>query len=93
MSDIGVLGVLGNAPIVFVSMDGHDGPGTVSPINEADGWRLGGTTSVCCAHCSAMDFWFIIYPVIHVFKDPVLDTNIYSRFFGLSFYCAQYLNT
>ena len=22
-----------------------------------------------------MDFWFIIYPVIHVFKDLILDTN------------------
>ena len=94
MSDIGILGALGkvNAPIAFHAhalMNGHDhGPRAVSPIDEADCWRLGGMTSVCYAHCTALleYIWFIIYPVIHVFKGPVLDTNTVD--FGWSLYCA-----
>ena len=93
MTDIGILVVLGNAPIVFHAhalLNDRDRPRAISPIDEADCWRLGGTTSVCYAHCSAMDFWSIIYPVIHVFKDQVLDTNTVD--IRWSFYCAQYLN-
>ena len=37
------------------------------------------------------DIWFIIYPVVHVFKDQILATNTVD--FGWSFYCALYLNT
>ena len=37
-----------------------------------------------------MDIWFIIYPVVHVFKDQILATNTVD--FGWSFYCALYLN-
>ena len=33
------------------------------------------------AGCSAMDIWFIIYPVVHVFKDLGPDSSYeYSRF-------------
>ena len=37
-----------------------------------------------------MDIWFIIYPVVYVFKDQILATNTVD--FGWSFYCALYLN-
>ena len=47
-------------------------------------------TSGCYVHCSAMDIYMIIYPVVHVFKDQILGTNTVD--FGWSFYCAQYLN-
>lgn len=56
-------------------MNGHGKPNAVSPIDDAECWRLGGTTSVCNVHCAAMYIWFIIYPVIHVFKDLILDMN------------------
>ena len=36
-------------------------------------------------------YWFIISPVIRVFKDQVLDTNTID--FGWSFYCALYLSS
>ena len=42
---------------------------------------------MCHAHCYTMDLWFIIYPVIHVSKDPVLDTNTVD--FRWSLYCAR----
>ena len=38
-----------------------------------------------------VDIWFIIYPVVHVFKDQILATNTVD--FGWSFYCALYLNS
>lgn len=44
-SAVRILGVLGNAPIILHAalMNGHDRPKAVSPIDEDDYWRLGGT--------------------------------------------------
>ena len=43
------IGILGNDLIVFHAyalVNGHDRPQAISPIDEADCWRLGGTTFV-----------------------------------------------
>ena len=67
--------VLGNAPIVFRAhalVNGHDRPWAFSPIDEAGCGRLGLEAGW---HDLLMDIWFIIYLVIHVFKNQVLDTN------------------
>ena len=53
-------------------LSGHDKPRAIDLIDEADCWRLGGITSVCNTHCSAMDIWVIVYLVIHLFNDLIL---------------------
>ena len=81
--------VLGNAPIVFhghALVNSHDRLWAFSPIDEAGCWRLGLEAGW---HDLLVDIWFIIYLVIHVFKNQVLDTNAVD--FGRSSYCAQYI--
>ena len=40
-------------------VNGHDRPRPISPIDEADCWRLGGTTSVCAMR-SVLPWTFVL---------------------------------